>query len=460
VVRQYFHELGFYEVETPILSKSTPEGARDYLVPSRVHPGKFYALPQAPQQYKQLLMVAGIDKYFQMARCFRDEDLRAERQPEFTQIDLEMSFIDEDDIMGVIEGMMARLLDEQLGFKMPLPLPRLTYKEAMERYGSDKPDVRFDLELVDLGDILAETGFKVFRGVLESGGRVKAINAKGYGGAPLSEFDRLTKMAQTFGAKGLAWIRVRAEDDWQSPIVKFFSDEERVAMRERLDIEPGDLILFCADKEAVVHDVLGRIRLELAEKMDLIDPNQHALLWVVDFPLLERDEETGRLYAMHHPFTSPRLEDVDKLETDPESVCARAYDIVMDGVEIGGGSIRIHQSDIQAKMFKALGLGAEEVQEKFGHILEALSYGAPPHGGLAMGFDRMVMLLTGTDSIRDVIPFPKTQKATCLMTDSPSPVDDIQLRDIHIDLRPSARKVLAAEAAKSSEQPESADAIG
>lgn len=454
VVRAYFHELGFYEVETPILSKSTPEGARDYLVPSRVHPGKFYALPQAPQQYKQLLMVAGIDKYFQMARCFRDEDLRAERQPEFTQIDLEMSFIEEADIMEVIEGMMARLLEQQLGYKMPLPLPRLTYQEAMDRFGSDKPDLRFGMELVNLADLLADTQFKVFRGVLDSGGCVKAINAKGYGAAPLSEFDRLSKLAQEFGAKGLAWIRVRSEEDWASPIVKYFSDSERQAMRERLNIEPGDLILFCADKATVVNEVLGRIRLELADKMQLIDPKSHALLWVVDFPLFERDRETGRLAAMHHPFTSPRLADLELLESDPDRVCARAYDIVMDGVEIGGGSIRIHQPEVQAKMFKALGLEPAEIDEKFGHIIEALSYGAPPHGGLAMGFDRMVMLLTGTDSIRDVIPFPKTQRATCLMTDSPSSVDATQLRDVHIDLTPAARKALAADATKVPNDPQ------
>ena len=432
--RNYFDEHEFIEVETPILTKSTPEGARDYLVPSRVCPGEFFALPQAPQQYKQLLMVAGLDRYVQMARCFRDEDLRADRQPEFTQIDLEMSFVTAADIMAMVDGLLARLMTAA-GLPPPeLPLPRMTYREAMNRVGSDKPDLRFGMELVDLASVFAGTQFKVFARALEGGGVVKAINAKGLAGAPIKTVEEdWTGLAKEGGLGGLAYIRVQADGTWKSPIVKFFSDTEKAGLQVALDVQPGDLILFGADRAEKVLPVLGRIRLLAGALAKVIPTDSYHFSWVTDFPLFERNDE-GRLVSVHHPFTAPRSEDIPLLDSDPEAVRAQAYDIVLNGTELGGGSIRIHDPAFQARMFQILGLPATEIETRFRHLLRALEYGAPPHGGLAIGMDRLVMLLAGRQSIRDVIAFPKTQKAMDLMMSAPAPVDDKQLRDIHIRL--------------------------
>lgn len=432
--RNYFDENQFMDVETPILTKSTPEGARDYLVPSRVCPGKFFALPQAPQQYKQLLMMSGIDRYVQIARCFRDEDLRADRQPEFTQIDIEMSFVVADDVIEIVDGLIVRLM-KTAGYPVPaLPLPRMTHREAMDRFGSDKPDLRFGMELVDLASVFAGTQFKVFARALENGGVVKAINAKGLAHAPIKMVEEdWTGLAKEGGLGGLAYIRVQEDGTWKSPIVKFFTDAEKAGLQAALDIQPGDLVLFGADKAEKVLPVLGRIRLLAGAQANAIPKDVFKFTWVTDFPLFERSEE-GRLVSVHHPFTAPMTEDIPLLDVAPEKVRAQAYDIVLNGTELGGGSIRIHDPAFQARMFQILGLPEAEIQDRFSHLLRALEYGAPPHGGLAIGADRLVMLLAGRHSIRDVIAFPKTQKAMDLMMNAPSTVDDKQLRDIHIKL--------------------------
>lgn len=433
--RTYLDHEHFTEVETPILTKSTPEGARDYLVPSRVVPGAFYALPQAPQQYKQLLMVAGLDRYFQVARCFRDEDLRADRQPEFTQIDLEMSFITPEDMYAVVDGLLAALMREAGRPAPELPLPRMPYDEAMSRFGSDKPDLRFGMELVDLSPVFAQTAFKVFGAVLAKGGVVKAINARGLGAVPPRVIDDWTLLAKEAGLGGLAFIRVQPDGGWKSPIVKFFSEGEKAGLASRMDLQAGDLVLFAADQPAVANVALGRLRLLAGEMAGVIPADRFAFTWVTDFPLLERNEE-GRLQSMHHPFTSPHPEDWSLLETDPLKIRAQAYDIVLNGVELGGGSIRIHDPERQAQLFRALGIPPDEIEARFGHLVRALGYGAPPHGGLALGADRLVMLLAGGQSIRDVIAFPKTQKAMDLMMSAPSEVDARQLRDVHLHHAP------------------------
>ncbi|HOB20403.1 MAG TPA: aspartate--tRNA ligase [Candidatus Atribacteria bacterium] len=430
-VRDFLDNEGFLEIETPMLTKSTPEGARDYLVPSRVHPGKFYALPQSPQLFKQLLMLAGYDRYFQIARCFRDEDLRADRQPEFTQIDMEMSFVDVDDVISLNERLLAYIFKKAKGVDIKLPLPRIKYKEAMERYGSDKPDTRFGLELVDVSDIAKDCGFKVFADAVSGGGSVRAINAKGCGERfSRREIDALGETVKTYRAKGLAWINVTGEGI-KSPIAKFMSDEHMDAILKRLGAETGDLLLFVADqKNDVVFQSLGHLRLELAEKLGLVDDDTMNLLWVTEFPLLEYDEEEQRYVAKHHPFTSPMDEDIPLLETQPEKVRAKAYDIVLNGVEIGGGSIRIHSTELQEKMFDALGFTREQAWERFGFLLEAFRYGTPPHGGIAYGLDRLIMLLANRSSLRDVIAFPKVQNASDLMTEAPGFVDDKQLEEL------------------------------
>ncbi len=439
-VRDFFDAHGFLEIETPMLTRSTPEGARDYLVPSRVNPGKFYALPQSPQLFKQLCMVAGLERYVQIVRCFRDEDLRADRQPEFTQIDLEMSFVERDDVLSLMEQMVAKVFKDALGVEIPTPFPRIQYTEAMEKYGSDKPDLRFGMELVDIGDIAATCGFGVFKGAVEAGGQVKGINAKGCGTYSRKQIDELIELAKTYKAKGLAYIALGEDGSARSSFTKFLTEEETRAIIERLDGQPGDLLLFVADQPAVVAAALGALRLEMGNRLGLRDPNQFNLLWVVDFPLLEWDEEEGRFVAVHHPFTSPHPDDVDLVfkegatREELAAIRANAYDLVLNGTELGGGSIRIHQRPLQNRMFELLGFGEEEARAKFGFLLEAFEYGAPPHGGIAFGLDRFVMLLAGRPSIRDVIAFPKTARATDLMTDAPGEVAPAQLEELHIKL--------------------------
>ncbi len=429
--RDFLDEHGFWEIDTPMLTRSTPEGARDFLVPSRLNAGRFYALPQSPQLFKQLLMVSGVDRYFQIVRCFRDEDLRADRQPEFTQIDMELSFVDVEDVLELMEKMVSRLCREMVGLEVVNPLPRLTYQEAMDRFGSDKPDTRFGMELVDISDIARGCGFKVFTSAIEDGGQVRGINAAGCGGYSRKDIDDLTKFAAIYRARGLAYFIV-TDEGVKSPITKFFNDQEIAAILDRFNAREGDLLLFVADQPDVVAASLGALRVQLAEQLDIIPRDKFNFLWVTDFPLLEYDEEEKRWVAMHHPFTSPREEDLPLLQTDPGKVRARAYDIVLNGVEIGGGSIRIHRRDVQELMFNAIGLTKEEAHEKFFYMLEAFEYGTPPHGGIAFGFDRLIMLLAGKKTIRDVIPFPKTQSATDLMTMAPGNVDDRQLRELHI----------------------------
>jgi aspartyl-tRNA synthetase len=431
-VRNYLNDNGFLDIETPMLTKSTPEGARDYLVPSRVNAGKFFALPQSPQLFKQLLMIAGMDRYYQIVKCFRDEDLRADRQPEFTQIDMELSFVDEEQIMAINEGMITTLFKETLGVELSPPFYRLSYDEAMARFGTDRPDMRFGMELIELTSIAAGCSFKVFRTVADKGGIVRAINAKGCGDFTRKELDVLTEYVTQFGAKGLAWVKVKEGGEWQSPIAKFFTDEERAAIAAATDAQVGDLLFFGADSANVVCQVLSELRVELARRLDLLKKDDFRFLWVTDFPLLEYDEKEKRYQALHHPFTAPKDEDIAKLDSDPGKVYSRAYDLVLNGTEIGGGSIRIHQRGLQAKLLEVLGIGDEEAQEKFGFLLRALELGAPPHGGLAFGLDRLLMIITGSDSIRNVIAFPKTQKATCPLTEAPSPVARKQLTELHI----------------------------
>lgn len=432
VAREYFDSQGFTEVETPILNKSTPEGARDYLVPSRVNPGTFYALPQSPQLFKQLLMVGGTDRYFQIAKCFRDEDLRADRQPEFTQIDLEMSFVDEDDIIEIQEGFLKKLMKEVMNVEISTPFPRIPYSEAMERYGSDKPDTRFGFELKSLNDIVAGCDFKVFTDALEKGGDVRGINING-GSDKFSrkDIDKLQDAAKHYGAKGLVWMRIN-EDEIASSVSKFFNQDQLKEIAAVFEAKVGDLILIASDKAKVVFDSLGFLRREIAGRLDLLDDTQYNFLWVVDFPLFEYDDETNSYSAMHHPFTSPKIEDVDLLDTDPGKVRAKAYDIVLNGVELGGGSIRIHNSKLQAKMFELLGISEEDANDKFGFLLEAFKYGTPPHGGLAYGLDRLVMLLSWQHSIREVIAFPKNQAAQCMVCEAPAAVEDKQLEELEL----------------------------
>ena len=434
LTRQFLADEGFLEIETPMLNKSTPEGARDYLVPSRVHPGCFYALPQSPQLFKQLLMCSGYDRYFQLARCFRDEDLRADRQPEFTQIDMELSFVDEDDVMDVNERLLQKLFKEILDIDIELPIQRMTWQEAMDRFGSDKPDLRFGMELNDVSDVVKDCGFGVFTGALENGGSVRGINAKGQGGMPRKKIDALVKFAKDFGAKGLAYLCINEDGTYKSSFAKFMTEDELHALVEKMDGQPGDLLLFAADRNKVVYDVLGNLRLELARQLDLLDKNEYRFLWVTEFPQFEYSEEEQRYVAMHHPFTMPMEEDLELLETEPGKVRARAYDIVLNGTEIGGGSIRIHQDDIQERMFEALGFTKESAYEQFGFLMNAFKYGVPPHAGLAYGLDRLVMLMAKQDSIRDVIAFPKVKDASCLMTEAPSRVDEKQLEELCIGI--------------------------
>jgi len=433
-IRGYLDRKGFIEVETPFLTKSTPEGARDYLVPSRVNRGMFYALPQSPQLFKQLLMMAGFDRYYQIVRCFRDEDLRADRQPEFTQVDLEMAFVDEERVMGIFEAMMVELFEKILDHRITSPIQRLTYRNAMDRFGTDRPDLRFGMEICDLTDIAARSDFRVFQGVIESGGVVKAILAKG--GAPSYSrkgLDEISEVVKAVGAKGLAWIKV-TEEGWQSSLTKFFKEEDREALNKRLHAEPKDLILIVADKPGIANQALGALRLEVAQKQNLIPENEYAFVWITEFPLFEYDEAEDRLAAVHHPFTSPFEEDLNLLTQNPEKARARAYDLILNGSEIGGGSIRIHDLSIQRAIFRTLGISPEEAQSKFGFLLEALKYGAPPHGGMALGFDRLVAIMAGVKSIREIIAFPKTTSAACPLTDAPSRVDEDQLKELGLKL--------------------------
>ena len=430
-VRNYLDANGFVDIETPFLTKSTPEGARDYLVPSRVNQGDFYALPQSPQLFKQLLMISGFDRYYQIVKCFRDEDLRADRQPEFTQIDMELSFVDEHQVMEISEGLIKAIFKKVLDLDFPEPFPSMTWAEAMDRFGLDRPDLRFGLELKNVSDIVANADFKVFASVVKNGGLVKAINVKGCADFTRKQIDELTEFAAVYRAKGLAWIKIK-EDQWQSPIAKFFSDDEKEALKQRLDLEPGDIVFFVADQPKITNEALGQLRNELARRLGLIDDSEFKFTWITHFPMFEYDETEKRYQALHHPFTAPTESDLDKLETTPLEVNSRAYDLVLNGVEIGGGSIRIHDSKLQQRVLKCLGIGEKEAKEKFGFLLEALTFGAPPHGGLAFGLDRLVMLLCREDSIRNVIAFPKTQKATCLMTQAPSKAAAAQLQELAI----------------------------
>ena len=438
VVRNYLNKNGFLDLETPFLTRSTPEGARDYLVPSRVNPGQFYALPQSPQIFKQLFMISGFDRYYQIVRCFRDEDLRADRQPEFTQIDIEMSFVGESDVMNLTEGLMRKLFKDLLNQKLKRPFLQLTYEEAVGRFGLDKPDTRFGLELKDISDIVAGSNFKVFADAVKKGGIVKALNAKGCIDFSRKEIDDLIEFVAVYRAKGMAWIKVK-ENKWQSPITKFFSDEEKAALAERIEMEPGDLVFFVADQPKIVNESLGHLRNHLGKTQGLIDENEYHFLWVTRFPMFEYDETEKRLQALHHPFTSPLEEDVDQLKDEPLSAKSRAYDLVLNGFEIGGGSIRIHQREIQEKVFAALNMDRETYEGKFGFLLEALDSGAPPHGGIAIGYDRLVMLMCGQSSIRDVIAFPKTQKAACLLTQAPSETGKAQLDELYLKLKPMTK---------------------
>ena len=434
LTRQFLAEEGFLEIETPTLIKSTPEGARDYLVPSRVHPGSFYALPQSPQLFKQLLMCSGYDRYFQLARCYRDEDLRADRQPEFTQIDMELSFVDVDDVIDVNERLLHKLFKEILGVEVSLPIQRMTWQEAMDRFGSDKPDLRFGMELKNVSDVVKDCEFVVFKSALENGGSVRGINAEGQGHMPRKKIDALVEFAKGYGAKGLAYVAIQEDGTLKSSFAKFMTDEQMAALVAAMDGKPGDLLLFAADKNKVVWDVLGNLRLEIARQLDLLKKDDYRFLWVTEFPLLEYSEEQDRFVAMHHPFTMPMDEDWHLIDSDPGAVRAKAYDIVLNGTEIGGGSVRIHQSDIQSKMFEVLGFTPEKAQDQFGFLLDAFKYGVPPHAGLAYGLDRVVMLMGGCDSIRDVIAFPKVKDASCLMTEAPTPVDPKQLEELGIEV--------------------------
>lgn len=435
LVRQFLANEGFLEIETPILNKSTPEGARDYLVPSRVHPGSFYALPQSPQIFKQLLMCSGYDRYFQIAKCFRDEDLRADRQPEFTQIDMELSFVDVDDVIDVNERMLAFLFKEVLGVEVQLPIQRMTWTEAMNRFGSDKPDLRFGMELTDVSEVVKGCEFAVFKNALEAGGSVRGINAKGQGSMPRKKIDKLVEFAKGYGAKGLAYIAIQEDGSVKSSFAKFMKEEEMKALTEAMQGEAGDLLLFAADKNKLVWDVLGALRLELARQMELFDKDEYRFVWITEFPLLEWSEEENRFTAMHHPFTMPFEEDIPLLDTDPGAVRAKAYDIVLNGNEIGGGSVRIHQNDVQEKMFEALGFEKAQAYKQFGFLLDAFKYGVPPHAGLAYGLDRMVMLMAKEESIREVIAFPKVKDASCLMSEAPNTVDEKQLDELGIALK-------------------------
>ena len=434
LTRSFFTNEGFLEIETPMLGKSTPEGARDYLVPSRVHPGCFYGLPQSPQLYKQLLMCSGYDRYIQIARCFRDEDLRADRQPEFTQADMELAFVDVEDVLDVNERLLKYIFKEAIGVDVTLPLPRMPWQEAMDRFGSDKPDTRFGMELCDVSKVVEGCGFSVFTGALENGGSVRGINAKGQAGMPRKKIDKLVEFAKGYGAKGLAYLAVNEDGTYKSSFAKFMTEDELKALVSAMQGEPGDLLLFAADKNKIVWNVLGALRLELAKELDLLDPDQYNFLWVTEFPLLEWSDEENRFMAMHHPFTMPMEEDWDKIDSDPGSVRAKAYDIVLNGTELGGGSVRIHQDDIQEKMFEVLGFTKERAHEQFGFLLDAFKYGVPPHAGLAYGLDRLVMHMVHADSIRDVIAFPKVKDASCLMTQAPGIVDKKQLEELGLEV--------------------------
>ncbi len=434
LTRAFLAEEGFIEIETPTLCKSTPEGARDYLVPSRVHPGQFYALPQSPQIYKQLLMCSGYDRYFQIARCYRDEDLRADRQPEFTQIDMELSFVDVDDVIDVNERLLARLFKEVLGVEVSLPIQRMTYREAMERFGSDKPDLRFGMELCDVTEVVKDCEFVVFKSAIENGGSVRGINANGQGAMPRKKIDALVDFAKGYGAKGLAYIAIQEDGSYKSSFAKFMKEEEMAALIEKMQGKPGDLLLFAADKSKLVYDVLGALRLEIANQLGLLHKDEYRFVWITEFPLLEWSEELGRYQAMHHPFTMPMEEDLQYIESEPGRVRAKAYDIVLNGTEIGGGSVRIHQNDVQEKMFQVLGFTMERAYEQFGFLLNAFKYGVPPHAGLAYGLDRLVMLMAQQDSIRDVIAFPKVKDASCLMSEAPNTVDEKQLEELGISI--------------------------